>query len=72
MKATRGWYVFTQRSNGKSEVHGGPYKTKKEAMYAIYDGLTVARYHPYVELKMWSAAEITRRRSMLIMPQEES
>lgn len=72
MKATRGWYIFTQLSNGKSEVHGGPYKTKKEAIAAIYDGLTVARYAPHVLLEMWSAAEITRRKSMLIMPKEAS
>jgi hypothetical protein len=71
MVAKGGYYVFTDKPNGMTKVHGGPYKTMKEAMQAIFDGLKMVNVAAIdCEIEYWSAAEIERRKSVLVFPKE--
>lgn len=62
----RGWYVVTHRVSGTTKVHGGPYNSQRAAREAIYAGLKVKSSD--VELEYFSASDVQRRQSILIMP----
>jgi hypothetical protein len=72
MSRKAGYYVFTRLPNCKTKVHGGPFKSRKDALKAIFDGMKIVRIAIIaVEIEYWSAADIKRRESVLNFPKEQ-